>query len=85
MCGRYASTRSSADLAALFDAYDETDGEVTSDYNVAPTDPVPIVRIPSSARVEPVAGAPVGRRGCSRWPGGASYRPGRKTSRVPLA
>jgi putative SOS response-associated peptidase YedK len=44
-------------LAALFDAYDETEGEVASDYNVAPTDPVPIVRIPSSARVEPVAGA----------------------------
>ncbi len=46
MCGRYASTRSSADLAALFDAYDETEGEVASDYNVAPTDPVPIVRHP---------------------------------------
>ncbi len=63
MCGRYASTRSSADLAALFDAYDETEGEVAPDYNVAPTDPVPIVRIPSSARVEPVAGA---ARGTSR-------------------
>lgn len=45
MCGRYASTRSAADLAALFDADDETDGAVVADYNVAPTDPVPIVRL----------------------------------------
>jgi putative SOS response-associated peptidase YedK len=53
MCGRYASTRSSADLAALFEAYDETEGEVTADYNVAPTDPVPIVRMPSGPRTGP--------------------------------
>jgi putative SOS response-associated peptidase YedK len=33
----------------LFDALDETDGELRPDYNVAPTDPVPIVR--RSARV----------------------------------
>lgn len=44
MCGRYASTRSSADLAALFEALDETEGELAPDYNVAPTDPVAIVR-----------------------------------------
>jgi len=44
MCGRYASTRSAADLATLFEALDETDGALTPDYNVAPTDPVPIVR-----------------------------------------
>jgi len=44
MCGRYASTRSSADLAALFEALDETDGTLVADYNVAPTDPGPIVR-----------------------------------------
>jgi putative SOS response-associated peptidase YedK len=51
MCGRYASTRSTADLAALFEALDETgDGWTGPDYNVAPTDPVPIVR--HSARVE---------------------------------
>jgi putative SOS response-associated peptidase YedK len=49
MCGRYATTRSSADLSRLFDAYDETDGAVRPDYNVAPTDRVPIVRI-SAAR-----------------------------------
>jgi putative SOS response-associated peptidase YedK len=44
MCGRYASTRSAADLSALFEADDETDGALTADYNVAPTDPVAIVR-----------------------------------------
>ena len=49
MCGRYASTRSVADLAELFDAIDETDGDLVADYNIAPTDPVPIVRL--SARV----------------------------------
>jgi putative SOS response-associated peptidase YedK len=44
VCGRYASTRSAADLAALFDAVDETDGDLVPDYNIAPTDPAPIVR-----------------------------------------
>jgi putative SOS response-associated peptidase YedK len=43
MCGRYATTRSAADLSALFEVSDETDG-LAADYNVAPTDPVPIVR-----------------------------------------
>jgi putative SOS response-associated peptidase YedK len=47
MCGRYASTRSAADLAALFDADDETDGDLVPDYNIAPTDPAPIVRLSS--------------------------------------
>ncbi|MFY1675384.1 SOS response-associated peptidase [Plantactinospora sp. WMMB334] len=45
MCGRYATTRSAADLSALFEAYDDTGGRLAADYNVAPTDPVPIVRI----------------------------------------
>lgn len=44
MCGRYATTHSALDLAALFDAADETGGGLSPDYNVAPTDPVPIVR-----------------------------------------
>jgi putative SOS response-associated peptidase YedK len=44
MCGRYATTKGSGDLSVLFDALDETDG-LTPDYNVAPTDPVPIVRV----------------------------------------
>ncbi|MEV0727485.1 SOS response-associated peptidase [Polymorphospora sp. NPDC050346] len=45
MCGRYATTRSAADLSALFESYDDTGGRVGADYNVAPTDPVPIVRM----------------------------------------
>ena len=44
MCGRYATSRSAADLSALFGAFDETDDGLAPDYNVAPTDPVPIVR-----------------------------------------
>jgi putative SOS response-associated peptidase YedK len=48
MCGRYATSRSSADLSALFDADDETDDGLEPDFNVAPTDPVPIVRVSRS-------------------------------------
>lgn len=44
MCGRYASSRSVADLSALFEAVDETPGFAPR-YNLAPTDPAPIVRI----------------------------------------
>ena len=50
MCGRYATTRSSADLSALFEATDEIEG-LAPDYNVAPTDPVPIVRRSADVRV----------------------------------
>ncbi|WP_310376857.1 SOS response-associated peptidase [Catenuloplanes atrovinosus] len=45
MCGRYATTRSSVDLGALFGAEDETEMPITARFNVAPTDPVPIVRV----------------------------------------
>jgi putative SOS response-associated peptidase YedK len=48
MCGRYATTRGAADLSALFESYDDTGGRLAADYNVAPTDPVPIVRISAS-------------------------------------
>lgn len=44
MCGRYATTRSATDLAALFDAVDETGDGLAPDYNVAPTDRVPVIR-----------------------------------------
>jgi putative SOS response-associated peptidase YedK len=44
MCGRYATTRSAADLSAFFEAYDDT-VELAADWNVAPTDPVPVVRM----------------------------------------
>lgn len=49
MCGRYATSRSSADLAALFGATDDVEG-LEPDYNVAPTDPVPVVRLLDGAR-----------------------------------
>ncbi|NJC70932.1 SOS response-associated peptidase [Planosporangium thailandense] len=49
MCGRYATTRSATDLSALFDASDETGDGLAADYNVAPTDAVPIVRRSRSA------------------------------------
>src|SRR5436309_12040016 len=45
MCGRYATPRSAVDLSALFDAVDETGDGLAVDYNVAPTDPVPVVRV----------------------------------------
>src|SRR5688500_11234542 len=45
MCGRYATTRSSAELSELFEALDEAGSELLADYNVAPTDPAPIVRV----------------------------------------
>ncbi|MCZ7418913.1 SOS response-associated peptidase [Verrucosispora sp. WMMA2121] len=45
MCGRYATTRGAGDLSGLFEAVDETAGELAADHNVAPTDPVPLVRI----------------------------------------
>jgi putative SOS response-associated peptidase YedK len=45
MCGRYATTRSAGELSALFESSDETDGRLRPDHNVAPTDPVPLVRV----------------------------------------
>jgi putative SOS response-associated peptidase YedK len=56
VCGRYATTRSAADLAELFEAEDDTGGALVPDYNVAPTDPVPVVR-----------GRPELRLGVARW------------------
>ncbi len=55
MCGRYASTRSAADLAALFEVEDLTDGDLVPDYNVAPTDPAPVVRMAGPSPVLCVA------------------------------
>lgn len=67
MCGRYATTRSTAELTALFEALDETPGPLVADYNVAPTDAVPIVR---SSRSAPTGdGASQGGAGASQ--GGA--------------
>jgi putative SOS response-associated peptidase YedK len=44
MCGRYATTRSDADLTLLFEAENLAEGLAPS-WNVAPTDPVPLVRV----------------------------------------
>ncbi|MGU3432687.1 SOS response-associated peptidase [Actinomycetes bacterium M1A6_2h] len=43
MCGRYANTRSDADLSSMFDIALALDDELPPNYNVAPTDPVRIV------------------------------------------
>jgi putative SOS response-associated peptidase YedK len=44
MCGRYVSTRSATELAAVFDAVDATGAEAPPpDWNVAPTKAVPAV------------------------------------------
>jgi putative SOS response-associated peptidase YedK len=48
MCGRYATTRTAADLTALFEALDVSGGTIAVDYNVAPTDPVPVIRMSAS-------------------------------------
>ena len=53
MCGRYATTRSTVDLAALFEAVDDTGGVLDADYNVVPTDPVPIVTTRARAAAGP--------------------------------
>jgi len=55
VCGRYATSRSSVDLAALFEAVDETGGVLAPDFNVAPTDPVPIVASGRGGRAVRVA------------------------------
>lgn len=79
MCGRYATTRSSTELSALFEAYDDTGGRLGVDYNVAPTDPVPIIRTaaqpagmagPDAGRVDDAAG------GRADAPGGARVEEG---------
>ncbi|MGH3737755.1 MAG: SOS response-associated peptidase [Micromonosporaceae bacterium] len=54
MCGRYASTRGATDLSVLFEAVDCTGDETfAANYNVAPTDPVYVVRH-SASRAERV-------------------------------
>jgi putative SOS response-associated peptidase YedK len=51
MCGRYASARTTTDLAALLGASDETDESLAEpDYNVAPTKPVPAALVRGEQR-----------------------------------
>lgn len=59
MCGRYVTTQSSAELAEQFGAFDETQGRLTANFNLAPTSLVPVIR----------AGARLDRRKLSlaRW------------------
>ncbi|WP_285661316.1 SOS response-associated peptidase [Actinorhabdospora filicis] len=57
MCGRYASTRSATDLAALFEAVDDTDGALEASFNLAPTRRVPIVRVSRSLESRAVSAA----------------------------
>lgn len=45
MCGRYATSRDSGTLSRIFEAYDDTDGRLRPDWNVAPTKPMPVVRV----------------------------------------
>jgi putative SOS response-associated peptidase YedK len=44
VCGRYSSSRSAGQLADWFDADDDTAGALAPREELAPTDPVPIVR-----------------------------------------
>lgn len=72
MCGRYASARSAADLAALFDADDGTgDAPLPASYNVAPTDRVHVVWSAHADAAEQVAGPSAESRGravgTARW------------------
>lgn len=50
MCGRFATTKTAPDLAKAFAAVDATGGEVTADYNVAPTRRVPVVVVRKSSK-----------------------------------
>ena len=43
MCGRYVAKRDLAGLAAQFEAEDVTGQALRPDYNIAPTDLVPVV------------------------------------------
>ncbi len=55
MCGRYASSRSAADLASHFGADEVPEEQLALSWNVAPTDPVPIVLAREDRRILRVA------------------------------
>jgi putative SOS response-associated peptidase YedK len=50
MCGRYASSRGADDLVAHFGVEEPPEEELAPSYNVAPTDPVPVVLERSGTR-----------------------------------
>ncbi|NLU76900.1 SOS response-associated peptidase [Micromonospora sp. HNM0581] len=82
MCGRYATTRSAGDLSGLFEAVDETMDGLVADYNVAPTDPVPLVRVSAAGH----RALSVGRWGLvpswSRTPAGAARMINARVERI---
>jgi hypothetical protein len=45
MCGRYASSRGADDLVDAFEVEEPPEEELAPSYNVAPTDPVPVVLV----------------------------------------
>jgi putative SOS response-associated peptidase YedK len=51
MCGRYASSRGADDLVAHFGVQEPPEEELAPSYNVAPTDPVPVVLERSGTRL----------------------------------
>lgn len=52
VCGRYATSRHGVDLAAWFEAEPvDSAADAAPNYNVAPTDPVPVVRMSEARRV----------------------------------
>src|SRR2546430_17625306 len=60
VCGRYATTRSTVDLAALFEASDETGGGLAPGYKLGPTHPGPTLATGKGGRAG--RGAPWGTR-----------------------
>ena len=51
MCGRYASSRGADDLVAHFGVEEVPEEQLAPSYNVAPTDPVPVVLERSGTRL----------------------------------
>jgi putative SOS response-associated peptidase YedK len=47
VCGRFVAAQEAEDIAATFDALDATGGVLAPSWNVAPTDPVPVVLPPA--------------------------------------
>ena len=50
MCGRYASSRGAHDLVDAFEVEEPPEEELVPSYNVAPTDPVPVVLVREGTR-----------------------------------
>lgn len=44
MCGRFVVAGNAADLVSSFDVVETSDADIPASFNVAPTDPVPLIR-----------------------------------------